>query len=524
MYSFNRILLISLTALLALATGCIKNDIPYPRIQPNFIAFDVQGQTQAPTIDSITRKVEIYIGEDVDIENVQLTGFALSPAGSVWPDSAAFQKGMPMAEPFHTTLTLYQEYEWTISAVQEIERYFTVDKQVGASTIDPVGHRVIAYVTESQPLTSVKVTSLKLAGTNSTATPALAGETVDFTHPVEVKVSEFGRETLWTIYIHQAETLVAIDRVDPWACVAWVYASAEEGKENGFEYRAAATDVWTRVPQTQVTHSGGAFSVRISGLTPLTDYVVRAYTGTDLSEEVEFTTEATAQLPNSDFEHWWLDGKVWCPWAQDGDAYWGTGNKGAATLGQSNTVPSDDTPTGQGQSACLQTKFVGVASIGKIAAGNIFVGSYIRTDGTNGVLSFGRPFTLHPTRLKGWMKYKTAPISHVSKGYEDLKGRPDTASVWIALIDTPEPFEIRTNPANRQLFDPQADYVVAYGQMRWGYDVDTYTRFEIPLAYRSTQRKPTYILLAASASFLGDFFVGGNGAVLYVDDFELGFD
>ena len=66
--------------------------------------------------------------------------------------------------------------------------------------------------------------------------------------------------------------------------------------------------------------------------------------------------------------------------------FWDTGNKGATTLGSSNTIPTGDTSNGTGKAAKLESRFVGVAGIGKFAAGNIFAGSYVRTDGTNGVL------------------------------------------------------------------------------------------------------------------------------------------
>ena len=162
--------------------------------------------------------------------------------------------------------------------------------------------------------------------------------------------------------------------------------------------------------------------------------------------------------------------------------------------------------------------------IGKLAAGNIFAGSYVKTDGTNGILSFGRAWTIRPTHLRGWMKYHSAPISSTTTGFENLKGEPDTGIIWVALIDSAEPLEIRTNPNNRQLFDSEASYVVAYGKVEWTSDVTEWTRFDITLDYRSTSRQPKYILCTASASALGDYFTGGNGSVLMIDDFELTFD
>ncbi len=51
-----------------------------------------------------------------------------------------------------------------------------------------------------------------------------------------------------------------------------------------------------------------------------------------------------------------------------------------------------------------------------------------------------------------------------------------------------------------------------------------YARFEIELDYKATDRRPKYILLTASASKYGDYFTGGNGAVLYIDDLQLLYD
>lgn len=510
--------------LMASLQGCISNDIPYPRISPVFLSFETLDELQPAAIDTIKNEITVYLDETADISNVTMTDFFLSPANAVWPDSAKFFNGIDLRKPVTTSVSLYQTYEWTVTAVQNIERYFTVANQVGAATIDPVGHRVIAYVTSRTPLKAVKVLSIKLAGPEAVMKPDLAGATVDFTQMVNVDVEEFGRTVTWSICVTQTEATVTTEKVDAWSMVAWVYGSAEAGKDNGVEYRAASATAWTRLPADAVSHDGGSFTGRITGLQPETAYVARTYSGTDYGEEVDFTTQGTAQLPNSSMDYWWLDGKVWNPWAEGSTPFWDTGNKGATTLGPSNSAPSDESPSGNGRSAKLETRFVGIGALGKLAAGNLFAGRYVRTDGTNGILSFGRDFTFRPTRLTGWMKYHSAPISSVTTGFEDLKGKNDTGVIWCALIDSEEPFEIRTNPKNRQLFDPDGPEVVAYGIAKWDSDVADWQQFSVELNYKSTSRVPRYILVVASASYLGDYFTGGNGSVMYVDDFHLDFD
>ena len=54
--------------------------------------------------------------------------------------------------------------------------------------------------------------------------------------------------------------------------------------------------------------------------------------------------------------------------------------------------------------------------------------------------------------------------------------------------------------------------------------VAEYTPFEINLEYRATDRRPRYAVIVSSASKYGDFFTGGEGSVLCVDDFKLHYD
>ena len=216
-------------------TGCIKNNIPYPHIKVNFTSFEVESSQRDAVIDSIRRTVTVYLSEEADINNVVVNGFSLNPANGVWADSAAYLNGIDMSAPLTTVLSLYQDYVWTISAVQNIERYFTVEQQVGASVIDVPGRRVVVYVSQSAPIASLLVTSVKLGGPEAVMSPDIAGRRVDFTKPLTVDVTEHGRTLDWTVYVIPTEETVTTERVDAWTCVAWLYGSAEEGKDNGFE-------------------------------------------------------------------------------------------------------------------------------------------------------------------------------------------------------------------------------------------------------------------------------------------------
>lgn len=507
-----------------IATGCIKNNIPYPRIQPNIVELVVEDAAQATQIDSATRTATIYLNEYADIYNVNVTSCRLSE-GARWADSDSIGPVMDFSRSRVFMIELYQTYDWVVQAEQTITRNFTVANQIGSSVIDVPARRVVVTLPETLPLDAVKVTSCKLASPLASYNPTLdEGTTIDLSRPFEVEVTDHGRSEIWTIYAEQTAATVTTVAAYGWTNVAWVYGEAEEGKHNTIEYRKASSQQWITVPDEWLTTEGGSFYARIIHLESLTEYVARAVSDEVPGAELTFTTGVDLQVPNSDFEDWWLDGKVWCPWAEGGDRYWDTGNKGATTLGTSNSVPTDDTPTGTGRAAKLETRFVGIGAIGKLAAGNIFAGYYVKTDGTNGILSFGRPFKEHPTKMRGYYKYHSAPISSTTAGFENLKNRPDSCIVWCALIDSDEPFEIRTNPNNRNLFNPDADYVVAYGKMECGVDVNSYEQFEFDMEYKSTSRVPKFILITASASKYGDYFTGGNGSVLYLDDLELLYD
>lgn len=508
--------------MIASLQGCIKNDIPYPRIQPNIVSLKVENQLQGTQLDTVNRVATVYLNEDVDIHNVNVTECTLSDKAFFVGDSIAGT--IDLSTPRYYILKIYQEYVWTLKAVQNISRYFTVANQIGTSVIDVAGRRIVVTLPTTADLSRVKVLTAKLGSPGSTITPNIAGEYIDLTSPVHITVEDYGRSADWTIYCDVTEATVTTVRVDAWTNVAWVYGEAQEGRDNYIEYRRADATEWTRVPDGWLTTDGGSFHARIIHLESLTDYVARAVSGDEYGVEIEFRTGANIQPPNADFDNWWLNGKVWNPWAEDGIRYWDTGNKGATTLGPSNTQPSDDTPTGTGLSARLETKFVGIGIVGKLAAGNIFAGEYVRTDGTNGILSFGREFSERPTALRGYFKYHSAPVSSVASGFGDMKDKPDTCAIWVALIDTPEPFEIRTNPSNRQLFDPEGSYVVAYGKFELGSDQTQWAPFKFDLKYNATNRVPRYILIVGSASKYGDYFTGGNGSVLYLDDFELLYD
>ena len=515
-----------LTLLILLAAGsCIHNDLPYPKLPQNILAIRAAGESNPARIDSADYTVTLFLDEETDIQAVRFTEFRYTPDATCNKD--LLEGTWDLSVPMTVELSRYQSYQWMISAEQNIERYFTVAGQIGETVIDAVGRRIIVSVPEKADLSKVEVTSIKLGPKNiTTLTPATPeGGYIDLTSPYRLDVSAWGRTEDWTIYAQRTAQVVSTTAVDPWSMVVWAHGEGPADATNYFEYREEGTASWTRVPDADTTHKDGAFSCCIKHLKPLTSYSVRARSGDNTGNEINVTTQGTEILPDGDFENWWKNGKIWCPWAENGERFWDTGNTGAATLGESNVQPSDYVPAGlTGQSAQLKTEFKGIAGIGKLAAGSVFTGSYKKTDGTNGILDFGRPWTLRPTKLRGYYQYTSGEINYSSKEMDYLKGRPDTCSIYIAMTDWTAPYEIRTNPNNRQLFDKNASYVIGYGQLERGTSMDAYEQFEIELEYRSTSIAPTYIMITCASSKYGDYFTGSSSSVLYVDQLSLDYD
>lgn len=521
----NLLYFLLIIAVLSGMSSCIKNDLPYPQITQTITSLAAVGQSRDAFIDSLGLKATIYLEETTDIQNVKFSEFSVSTGGE--PDLDLLEGTYDMVKPIFLSITRYQTYIWEINAQQNIERYFDVAGQVGETVIDPAACRVIIYMSENSDLSAVKIEAAKLGPEGITDyVPSLySGETLDLTHPLRIEVIFHERTEYWTVYAELVEQTVGTDNVEAWSEVVWAYGSCEADKKGSFEYREQGSETWNQVESSWVTQTGGAFQCFIPHLKPLTTYEIRAFAGDDYGNIVTVTTDETMDLPDGSFDQWWLkDGKIWCPWDEGGTPYWDTGNTGAATLGQSNVVPTDHTVTGSGQAAELNTKFVGIFGLGKLGAGSIYTGSFKKVDGTNGILDFGRPFSLRPTKLRGYYQYKTADIDYTNSEWTDLKGRPDTCHIYIALTDWTAPYEIRTNPNNRQLFNKDADYVIAYGELLYSGTMEDYDSFEIDIEYRDYFTKPTYLQITCAASKYGDYFTGGNGAVLYVDEFSLSYD
>lgn len=518
-FGFHKLLVVAVLSLIAGA--CIKNDLPYPRLQQNIRMIAAEGETQPAAIDSANMTVKVYLGEDVNIREVRFTEFEITPGAKT--DVNLLEGTYDLSSPLTVELSLYQDYQWKITAEQLIDRFFEVEGQIGASVVDEAARRIVLQVPSTENLKKLVLVKAKLGPEGLTTTvPSLEPGTIDLSVPLKVQVTCFGQTEEWTIYAEKTELLVNTTAVDAWSCVIWAYGSGPANADNTFRYREKGTADWITVPMGDVTADSGDFSTCIKHLNPLTEYEVQAISGEDLGNIVSVKTQATESIPDGDFDQWWQDGVVWCPWNKDGERYWDTGNRGTATVKKFNVSPSDHLPPGitTGYAAKLETLNV----IIKLAAGSIFTGSFASIDGTNGILDFGRPWTLRPTKLKGFFEYTTANITMADADHAYMKGRPDSCQIYVALADWTAPYQIRTNPKNRQLFDPDSPEIIAYGQMTCGETTGGYREFSIELKYKSTSREPRYLQITCAGSKYGDYFTGGPGAVMYVDQLSFDYD
>lgn len=311
---------------------------------------------------------------------------------------------------------------------------------------------------------------------------------------------------------------------DPWAMFAtlngkWFTSEMPEGL--AFQYRKSSESSWTDVPATSVTPDAAArtYTATVTGLEPQTEYVFRAISAKDTeTKEISFTTESAGILPNMNFDSWSNDGHD--PHAEGEDIIWDSANGGTSILGKYPTSSTDEVAVSGGLAAKLETQFINAIIVQKLAAGNIYTGKFGQIEGMSGAsLDWGVPFSSRPLALKGWYKYSPVPIDKTDDAHSDLNGQMDICQIQILLTDWDKPFTVNTVNGDFVDFDNDP-HIIAYGKLEDNTSSASYKEFEIKLKYRDTERTPKYIVITACASKYGDYFTGGVGSTLLVDEFE----
>ena len=325
---------------------------------------------------------------------------------------------------------------------------------------------------------------------------------------------------------------VEVDAVSatPWAGFAilkgkWFNKQAPAGMT--FSYRKVSDAQWQSVDagSLSIDETSKTFTAEVYSLEPSTDYEFKAVS--DVSQDtrsITFTTDAAGTVYNLSFDDWWQNGKVWYPYASDANpTVWDTANGGTSLLSVYPTTPEESNvavPGSGKRAARLESK----KAAGRLAAGNIYTGKFGKAtlSPVGATLEWGTGFTSRPIALKGWCDYRPVDIDVANNPYTALAGTPDVAQIQILLTDWSAPFQINTG--NKVFVDPETEPgIIAYGSLDVG-ETSGYVEFTIPLEYRSLTRVPKYIVVVGAASKYGDYFTGGVGSVLYLDEFRLVYD
>lgn len=344
-------------------------------------------------------------------------------------------------------------------------------------------------------------------------------EAIIYTSPVRLEPSSWDSESNPMAVLAKSATLPVVFTKD-------------DVENPALQYRESGTSNWSVVPVTVPRALSGV--AELKNLKSATTYECRAVAGEVTNGEYQFssditsfTTESEFIVPNSSMEDWSKYGsqKIIFPGTGDTRTFWDSGNEGANKAGEILTDQSTDMAHIGTKSARLESKFASIFGVGKFAAGNLFVGRYVKTDGTDGVLEFGRPYNgSHPTALKLWANYRPERANKKGANNNYLKeGDLDQAQIYVAISTAP--VEIRTKSAAK-LFNINDPEILAYGQVTWTENFGPDGQLQevtIPIEYneRAKTNKPTHLIIVCSASKFGDYFCGGEGSTMYVDDFEL---
>lgn len=325
----------------------------------------------------------------------------------------------------------------------------------------------------------------------------------------------------------------AIEGADAWAKFVTLegrFFSKEAPEGLTFQYKLASDSEWTSMPASKmkIDASTLTFSARLDGLHPSSQYQYRAVTANDTDTKVcEFVTESAEVIHNLSFDSWYADGDAWYPNLDLNEHYiWDSANGGTASLGYIPTRPEENdlAVKGEGKAAArLETMQVSILGIKKLAAGNIYTGKFDKVSGVGAELDWGVPFKSRPLALRAYYKYAPKTINKAEGIHADKSGQTDQCQIVMFLTDWSAPFHINTDA--KQFVDQENDPgIIAFGAHYSSNTDSDYVQVTIPLVYRDIERTPNYVVVAGAASRYGDYFTGGVGSVLLLDEFEFIYD
>ena len=516
-----------------LAVSCaFPNDLDYPTVVGKIVAFEVEDAKEV-TINASAREVTIVLEEWADKSHVKVNACELSEGATC----AEIGEYLDLTRPVKLVLHTYQDYEWTLQATQTIARYVHCTGEAQEARFNLETRSVYVDLPDTQPLSKVTFEAMKLEpeGSRIVSTTGYESDlqhltfttravslpmTLDCVTERSFFVEWRGEVIEWHLKALQLKVSTAVSEVEPHcysARVRGVFAS--DGSDVAIEYKKADDATWLQAPDATV--AGVGITAHLTGLTPGTAYECRVRDGEEVSAPMPFETATPVQPDNLSFDAWHANGKVWNPWNEGGVQVWDSANKATASFTGSATTPDEAfvAVSGPGKKACRMESSYAVV---KFAAGSVFTGQFVKLQGMGAELAWGIPFTGKPVSLKGYAAYTSTPVTDADESHSALLGQPDSGHILVALTDWPDQFHVVSSTATYVDFDKDPA-VIAYGRYNLSASTDGYVPFDLPLEYRS-DRTPKYLVIVASSSSLGDYFTGGRGSTLWVDEFELVYD
>lgn len=541
-----------------LAASCISNDIPYPVVELRIA--NVEGEGFSVSENNVTsRVVTLTLDEATDIRNVKIDAVTYDAViHSIELNKAELLDQVRSSQeltgtfnllsPIYTTLSLYQNYDWTIRAVQTIERRFSVTGQIGATEIDTENRIVRVYVPDDTDLGHIEIEELKLGPaeitTYSPTLEELSGSSFESVRFVDVTCH--GVTERWMLYVETTNVKVALREADLWQNTGTVTAliSADEYASGAaLEYRIKGDTEWQ--PMQESGYDAGILTATIApewktetnpngltvyklvpkkGLFAGHTYEFRLLVGgSEQGAPLEYTAPAGNTIPNGDME----DASMSC-WTQNNKTaeFWGSGN---------NTFT---------KGLCTQASFAGgtraklqaTSAVGVLASGNLFTGLFQKDLITRGVVSFGQTYAwkARPRALKvQYFAEHIGPVDIDKKfGAPIGMGDQDRARIMVAIVDWNARREVGSGKEPPTgTWDPQEaasteqGKIIAYGSLFIDESStgDRMIDTELELHFYDREAKPSglyQLVISCSTSAYGDFMTGCKSNVLYIDNFE----
>lgn len=296
-----------------------------------------------------------------------------------------------------------------------------------------------------------------------------------------------------------------------WSRFAQLRGFAANPQSGGyFKYKKSSETEWQTTGE--VTFDSNYASIEIKELTPGTTYDYKFCQGDVEGDVLSFTTEAETEVPNLSLDDW---SDQYTP-----NGWWDSGNSGTSILDYYSTVKEIGS-----SSNCvkMESSYMNKTLAKKFVSGNIFIGSYKGLSGFEGVhLDFGHEYSSRPAKLKFQYKYTSAKINVINNNRGSATEENDSGFIYFLLTD--KIYNIDTTNENSFIKEENYssdEHILAYGSFTISQSVTEFQLGEINLTYKSLDKKPTHIIIVASSSKKGDYFTGGEGSTLWLDELEL---